>query len=85
MEVYKIESQGETDHVAVDGDILAAVKFYVCETGCDLDDIESISLFPREQWKDMTITFDEPEFGSVTVEDYMQGHTWNEVIASTNY
>lgn len=84
MEVYKIESQGETDHVAVDGDILAAVKFYVCETGCDLDDIESISLFPRENWKTFEIRYEETD-EKWSMEDYMQGHTWNEVIASTNY
>lgn len=84
MEVYKIEAQGETDHVAVNGDILAAIQFYVCETGCDLEDIDSISLFPQENWKTFKIHYEEMD-EEWTMDEYMQGHTWNEVITSTNY
>lgn len=84
MKVYKIECQGETDHIAFDGGILEAIRFYVEETMCESEDVESISIFPQEKWKDVTIKYDEDNL-EMTIAEYMKGHTWNEVICSTSY
>ena len=58
MKVYVKKSQGETDHLSCNGDIIEALQFYLEETGCESEDIDSISLFAREKWKDVTITYD---------------------------
>ena len=83
MRVYKIKTQGETDVVACNGEALDLLKFYLTEIDGLLEDIDEVIEVPQEKWKEMTITFEEPEIGSVTVEEYMQGHTWNEIISST--
>jgi len=83
MKVYQIKTQGETDTIACDGEVLDVLKFYISETDCLLEDIEEVVEFPKENWKGMTLFFEEME--PVTLEEYMKGHTWNEIIASTDY
>lgn len=85
MKVYKIKTQGETDIVACNGEVLDLLKFYTVEYDVPLEDIDEVIEVPQEQWKEMTITFEEPETSSIIVEEYMQGHTWNEIISSTAY
>lgn len=84
MKVFEINTQGEKDTVCVDGGVLEAIKFYFYETGCDLSEIDSVVEIPQEQWKTKTIFYDEMK-EPITVDDYMKGHTWNEIIASTAY
>lgn len=84
MNVFEINTQGERDTVCVDGGILEALKFYCAEVGGELREIDSILEIPQEKWKTKTIFYDDMK-EPITVEDYMKGHTWNEIIASTAY
>jgi len=51
---------------------------------CDENEIEFIEEFPQEKWKEVTIVYDEENL-TQTIEEYMQGHTYNEVICSSAY
>jgi hypothetical protein len=51
---------------------------------CDKDGISSLTLFPRKKWKDVWIQYDEDNL-KTTIDEFMQGQTWNEVICSSAY
>jgi len=86
MKVYKIEELGEVTHFAFDGNKKDALNWYIEETMCDENEITSISLLPRKNWRDITIKFNEDEESLVvSLEEYMKGHINNEVICSTAY
>lgn len=84
MKVYIIKSQGETDYLSFDGDIIEALQFYLEESGCESEDIDSVSLFAREKWKDVTITYDINDL-KMTIEELMQESNSNEILCSTAY
>lgn len=84
MKVYKIKEQEETTYIAFDGNKVEALEWYVNESMCDESEIESIEEFPQEKWKEVTINYDEENL-TQTIEEYMQGHTYNEVICSSAY
>lgn len=84
MKIYQIKTQGETDTVACNGEVLDLLKFYTVENDMSLEEIDDIIEIPQEKWKEITITFEEME-EPITLEEYMQGHTWNEVVCSTEY
>jgi len=84
VKVYKIKEQGETTYIAFDGDKNESLEWYIRETSCDENDIDSIKKFPQEKWKEVTIVYDEENL-TQTIEEYMQGHAYNEVICSSAY
>lgn len=83
MNVYIIKSQGEEDWACHDGDILGAIKFYVKESDCLLEDIDDISILPEKEWK--TRVFKTEEGETLTIEGYMKNQKYNAIIASTAY
>lgn len=84
IKVYKIETQGETEWLAFDGEIRQALEFYIDEYD-NSDDIDSISIFPQKYWKSTRITLEDEEGTVVTIEEYMKDHEGNGIIASTVY
>lgn len=86
MKVYKVKEQGEVTHFCFDGDVEDAKEWYVEETYCVEDEIDSIEEFPEDEWSTVSILFvAEEEHVKITLKDYMDGQKYNEIICSTAY
>jgi len=85
MRVYEIKESGETTHVAFDGTKKECKDWYVSETDCDVNEIDSITVLPRKKWKEITVKFEEwgIEPFTTTIEELMVGCKNNEIICST--
>ena len=86
--IYRIETSGEVEWIYVSGNnIVEALKFYLEETLSELSEVDSITLLPREEWKNKTIRIEcpleEEEDIVQTFEEYTKGMKYNELIAST--
>lgn len=84
MKVFEIKTQGETDWLAFDGEIREAIAFYIDEYDND-ENIDSISVLPREKWKTVEVHLEDEPGIAVTLEKYMKDQEFNEIIASTVY
>jgi len=84
MKVWQVEEQEDTTYFCFDGSKKNAREWYIEETMCDKNGISSLTLFPRKKWKDVWIQYDEDNL-ITTIDEFMQGQTWNEVICSSAY
>lgn len=84
MKVYKIKESGEISHFCFNGCKKEALEWYINETMCDESDITSLVVFPRKNWKNIQIKYDEDNL-ILTIEEFMKGQVANEVICSTAY
>lgn len=84
MNVYIIKSQGEEDWICCDGDILNAIKFYVNESDCLLEDIDDISILPQKKWKTTNIHLEDEE-DIISLEEFMKDQNHSEILFSTAY
>lgn len=87
MKVYKIKEQRETTYISFDGDKNEALDWYIEETMCDENEIDSIEEFPQEKWKEVTINYDEDyiEHFSISLEEAMVGANYPNILCSTAY
>lgn len=84
MKVFEIKTQGEIDWLAFDGEIREAIAFYIDEYDND-EDIDSISVLPREKWKTIRLALEDEQETAITIEEYMEDQKYNEIIGSTVY
>ena len=86
MKVFEIIELGETTHIAFDGNKDEALEWYIEDTMCDENEIDSIEEIPQKKWKNIIVKFD--EYGiepfEVSVEELIKGQTCNEVLCSTS-
>lgn len=87
MKVYEIKEGGETTYFCHNGNKKEAKDWYVDECGSDENDIDSLKLFPRKKWKEVTIKYDEfnIEPFSTTIEEEMKGVNSPFILCSTAY
>lgn len=85
MKVYQVKELGETTYFCFDGGKKEAKDWHVNECMCDESEISSLIVFPRKKWKEITIKYEENEIEYITMDEYMQGQTWAEVICSSAY
>ncbi len=87
MKVYKVEDSEDTTYFCFNGSKEDALVWYLEEGMVDKNDTVSIELFPRKNWKEVKIKFEEYKIKpfSMTIEEYMQGQTSNEIICSTDW
>ena len=88
MKVYKVEELGETTYFCFDGGKKDAKNWYVEETMCDENEITSLVLFPKKDWKKVTIKYEddfEIEPFDITLEESMQGQIYPTILCSTAY
>lgn len=84
--IYRIETEGEIEWIYAEGDLLNVLKWYTDNHDLFLNDIDSITLLPREEWKNKNIRIEDPDGGEdivQTFEEYCKGMKSNEMIAST--
>jgi len=85
MKVFEIKEQGETTHICFDGNENEAKEWYVEETMCDENEIDSVVEIPQEKWKEIKVTFQEEDGFTTTVEELMKGNKYPEILCSTAY
>lgn len=86
--IYRIETEGEIEWIYAKGDLLSVLKWYIDEFGLLLNDIDSITLLPQEEWKNQKIRIENPDGGEdiiQTFEDYCKNMKYNELISSTGW
>lgn len=85
--IYRIETEGEIKYIYAKGDLLEVLKWYTKEFCLDLEDIDSITLLPREKWSEKILSIPTPEDEIIeqTFEEYVRNSNSNEVISSTQW
>jgi len=87
MKVFKISDSEDIAYFCFNGNKEEALIWYLEESMWDKNNVTTFKLFPRKQWKETTIKFE--EYGikpfTMTIEEYMQGQTSNEIICSTEF
>lgn len=86
--IYRIESEDEIDWIHAEGNLLEVLKWYTDEYVVNLKDIDTITLLPKEEWKNRNVVIQDPDGEEDIVEtffEYCQGMNCNEVIASSRW
>lgn len=88
FKIHRIESEDEIDWVYAQGSLLDVLKWYTEEISVDLNDLDSITVLPRKEWKNGKIVIEDPEGEEdivETFEQYCNGSKSNEIIASSRW